>query len=44
MTSDYFLILSTGTMVMPRTPIANSDLEEAKETEAGVDASFLPPG
>ena len=34
----------TGTMVMPRTPIASHINEEVKENVAGVDASFLPPG
>lgn len=29
---------------MPRTPIASDVTEEARETDASVDASFLPPG
>ncbi|KAI5123865.1 hypothetical protein M0805_005682 [Coniferiporia weirii] len=35
----------TGTMVMPRTPIASQSSEESiKDAVAGVDASLLPPG
>ena len=31
-------------MVMPRTPIAADVAEVEAEVDAGVDASFLPPG
>ncbi len=36
--------LFVGLMVMPRTPIKQTDADEAEEQGGAVDASLLPPG
>lgn len=34
----------SGTMVMPRTPIASQISEEVADVAAAIDSSLLPPG